>query len=262
MVSRKPGQHRERRAQFVRHVGDEIAAHRLELVESRDVARQQELLRVAVGNDLHRKDRAAAARRAQFKWLRVIAGLDVGDEFRLAHEVDHRLAGVGLDVEVEMGFRSVVAPFDPIVGIENDHAVGMRARGLAKTHERLGKLLVLAGLYALETVQQRENVIPRTAADGHLAGDWTTSASASASRHAAYGAATMPPRRRQKCSTRRSRQMRDGRPTPQPRSALQSLRSARLVYPRVHTEELTPTIIARCHHRDGGHRNNAQPCRR
>ena len=37
--------------------------------------------------------------------------------------------------------------------------------------DALGEFLLLARLHPLETIQQRENVIPNATADGHLAGN-------------------------------------------------------------------------------------------
>ena len=48
-------QHRERRAQLVRHVGDEVAPHDVDALGLRDVARQQHLLRLAERDELQRQ---------------------------------------------------------------------------------------------------------------------------------------------------------------------------------------------------------------
>jgi hypothetical protein len=70
-----------------------------------------------------------------------------------------------------MGLCRVVAPFDPVVGIEYDDTVGMRARGLAETHQRFGELLLLLALDPFETVKQRKYIVPGAGTHGNPSRD-------------------------------------------------------------------------------------------
>ena len=146
----------------MRDIGNEIAPHMLEFFEARDVARQQQFLRIAVGHDLHREDDRVGARRVQFQRMRVVVRLNVGDKLRLAQQVDYRLPAVGIQIEVEMMFGHIIAPVDTIFGIKADHTIRVRTRGLTKTYQRLRQFLMIAVFNPLVTIEECEELIPRT----------------------------------------------------------------------------------------------------
>jgi len=117
-------QHRERAAQLVRHVGDELAPHRLVAFALGDVLRQQQLHPVAVRAQLHRQ--RAAARHGDHDRLAVLTGAHHRHERRCTHEIGDRLLEVALRVEAEVLGRHAVHPLDAVGRIEQQHAVGRR----------------------------------------------------------------------------------------------------------------------------------------
>ena len=111
----KAREHRERRAQLVRDVGDEVAAHRLDARRAGDVPRQQQVL------PRRRRRRSAATACAGRRGARQphrlgeIAGAQVFDELRRAHQVDDRLAcGRARDRGRGARAAAVVAPLDAV----------------------------------------------------------------------------------------------------------------------------------------------------
>ena len=86
--------HRERRLELVRDVGDEVAAHARERLELRDVARHQQLLVERERHELQRERGPRVAARGDDDRLAVVAGVEVAQELGLAHEIDDRLADV------------------------------------------------------------------------------------------------------------------------------------------------------------------------
>ncbi len=121
-------------AQLVRNVRDEVAAHRLQARALRNVARKHQPLRVDIGNELHRKNEAVP-RRFQLQRLGELAGRDVRDEFRLAHEIGDRVADIGFGADAEMRFAGIVAPDDAVFGVQDRDAVRKRPAGLAGPSE-------------------------------------------------------------------------------------------------------------------------------
>jgi hypothetical protein len=160
-------QHGERGAQLVRDIGDEIAPHGLDSLGLGDIARQEQLLRLAVRHELQGEDRAADRhpdRRGP------LARREIVDERGSAHEVGDRLADVGARVEPELRGGGVVAPFDAALGVEHDHAVGKRLRGAAKARQRVLELAFAPHRCALVLVQRVQHLVPGAAALGHFAG--------------------------------------------------------------------------------------------
>jgi hypothetical protein len=90
-------------------IGDELAAHASGRFDSRDVARQQQLLLVAIRNDLDRQRHAGLALRRHDDGLREIPGVEIADHFGLADEVRERPAEIALGLEPEM--RAVARAF-------------------------------------------------------------------------------------------------------------------------------------------------------
>ena len=118
----KAREHRERRADLVRHVGDEIAPHRLGALALGEVLRQDELEVAVVAPDRHLQ-RAGAARRVEGDGLVELPGLQVGDEGRRADQVGDALAPVALRIEAEVIGGARVAPLDLVAGVEQEDAV-------------------------------------------------------------------------------------------------------------------------------------------
>ena len=158
----KAHQHGERRADFVRDVGDEVAAHGLGLLQRGDVARQQQQPAFAIGMQLRRhahRVRVGAVAPRQHHVAREVARRAVGAEGRVAHQVADGLQRVALGVQAEVLLRDAVAPLDAALRVEQRHAIG---RGLQRGQDAVQ--LRLAGRLALLALAQQA---PRPV--GHLA---------------------------------------------------------------------------------------------
>ena len=130
-------QHRERRADLVRHVGDEVAPHGFGLLDRRDVAREHQLLALAVGAQLDGQARQAGAiaqARGDDDIVRPVLRCQVSGEVRVAQQVADELQHVALRVDGEVARRIVVAPDDAVAVVEQQHAVG---RGLQRIQDVL-----------------------------------------------------------------------------------------------------------------------------
>ena len=163
----EPHQHRERRAQLVRHVGDEVAPHDVDALGLGDVARQEHLLRLAERDELQckREARIAGDANGLFAWLS-----QVFDELRVAHEVGDVLAEVGAALEPELRLGGAVVPLDAVRAVEDHHAVGQRLHRAAHARERVGEAFLALDRVALEPVQRGEHLVPDALALRHLAG--------------------------------------------------------------------------------------------
>ena len=64
----------------------------------------------------------------------------------------------------------VVTPVDAVIRIEAHHAVGVGTRSLAKTHQRLRQFLMIVVFNPLVTIEECEELIPRTGRPRHLPG--------------------------------------------------------------------------------------------
>ena len=155
------GQHRQRRADLVRHVGDEITPHRLVALAVRHIQRQHQLARlpadaVVAHQHLQRGFRAGVGQRQR---LLEVAVLQVGDEGRIPDQVGDPLQLVALRVQREMVAGDDVAPLDVVLAVEQDHAIG----GSLDRQQELLELLALAVVAALPVAQAAFDAV------GHLA---------------------------------------------------------------------------------------------
>ena len=141
----KTHQHRQGRADFVRDVGHEVAAHGLGLLQRRDVARQQQVPPHPVGVDVHRQHDGprgrAVAPRHQHRVGEVLVR-PVAAEGRIAHQVADRLLDVALGIKAEMALGHAVAPLDVTFGIHQHQPVGA---GLQRRQNVLHALLGRSG---------------------------------------------------------------------------------------------------------------------
>ena len=108
----------------MRHVGDEVAPHSLDALGLRHVARQEQLLRLAVLDQLQRERETGSAQDAHRR--RMLVRRQVADELRIAHQVGDGLAEVGAAVDLQVQLGGVVAPLDAIRAVEDHHAIGQR----------------------------------------------------------------------------------------------------------------------------------------
>src|SRR5690606_11768091 len=128
------GDDRERRAQLMRRVRDEILAHRLEPLLAADVADDQQLAHAGVGaHDMKRQPAASSMPDIVhddplfgFAWLEVL------EEVRVANEVLDPNAEIALAPQPEPLGRTAVEPQDLILGTEEDGAFRHRGREAAK----------------------------------------------------------------------------------------------------------------------------------
>ena len=151
-------QHRQRCADLVRHVGHEVAPHRVVALALGDVLRQHQFHAVAIAAHQHR-DRAAGARASKRHHLIEHARLKIGHECRGPHEVGDALAPIPQRVESEVIRDHAVAPFDLIARVKHHHA---GRRGL-DGRQKLIESLVFSVDLALEQTQRALDTV------GHLA---------------------------------------------------------------------------------------------
>ena len=144
----EPHQHRERRADLVRDIGHEIAAHDLGLLHGGHIARQQQRASLAVGMQPHGqldRPRRGTSGACDHDLLVPPPAVVVGREGRVAHEVVHLLLQVPPEVEPELLGGRLVRPLDASLGVQQDDAV---RRSLDRRQEflqplpRLGQLLL------------------------------------------------------------------------------------------------------------------------
>ncbi len=79
--------HRQRRAQLVRGIGDEVLAHRLQAHLPGDIAHQQQRLAAAVGHHLQRQVQIQLHRRPDHQRHRKIIAVQVVHELRRADQI-------------------------------------------------------------------------------------------------------------------------------------------------------------------------------
>jgi hypothetical protein len=197
----------------MRHVGHEVAPHRLGLLQRGDVARQQHAAVARVGMHLHRQPhhmaalvRVARCRRVDDHVAAVVPRGQVGHEGRVAHQVGQVLRQVALGVDAELAGRRLVAPFDAALLVEQHHAVG---RGLDGGQELLQPVFGLAGLL-LAVAQQLADALgqlaPHAGPARRQARPRRCAAPAAAVRRARHPApATAPPPARRRASRTSSR---------------------------------------------------------
>ena len=131
----KTRQHSERRADFMRHIGHEIAAHLIGLGEGRDITGQQQLLAIAIRVELHREfeglvDWAGAPIHLH---LALVTGLlKVAREHRIAHQMHHMLPLITLRIQPQMLTGRAVAPGNAAFAVEQRHPVGRSLDGIQK----------------------------------------------------------------------------------------------------------------------------------
>ena len=93
----KAGQHRERRANLMRRVGDKVAPHRLGLLQRCDIARQQHAAVAGIRMHLHRQAQrqtrplAAGGRRVDQHIAAVVQRGEVSDKGRVTHQIGQML---------------------------------------------------------------------------------------------------------------------------------------------------------------------------
>ncbi len=106
------GDHRQRRAQLVRGIGDEVLAHRLEAHLPRHIAHQQQRLAAAVGHHLQRQEHIELHRRTDDQRHRKIIAVQVVRELRGANQIVDAQAHVHRPPQPQQSGRLTVEPDD------------------------------------------------------------------------------------------------------------------------------------------------------
>jgi hypothetical protein len=145
--------HGERRAQLVGDVRDEVAAHRLHPFPARHVAREQQLLVVAVGHELHGQDALIVSHALQRERLAVELRVEIAREHRVADEVGDGLLPVALQGEAEVVLGRGVHPLDAVLAVENHDAPGHRLARLAEAPHQPRKARLALALLAQDAVE-------------------------------------------------------------------------------------------------------------
>ena len=156
---------RDRRLQFVRHVGDEVAPHGVELFFQRDIPGQQQYLVVAERDHPHREHGGLATRAPQHQRFGESIRVEVGKEVRVAQQVRDRLPGVALGVDIEMALRGRVRPLDLPFTIQDHDAVRQRLAGGAKPGQCAGHGVFRLVARPEVAVQFRQRGFPGATAD-------------------------------------------------------------------------------------------------
>ena len=157
------GNHRQRRAQFMRRIGDKVLARRLQAHLAGHVARQQQRLAGAVGHELQRQVLVELRRGPDHQWHRVVFPLQVLHELGRTDQVVDAQADVDGALEPEEPARRAVEPDDLALAGQDDDAVRQRGRGLAQLAEQLHELLFVIALAPVQPHDLRDDVAPDAA---------------------------------------------------------------------------------------------------
>ncbi len=152
----------------MRDIGDEVAAHRIDAFEVRDVAGHQQLLRFAERHQLEGQGKFAVDRRFADQAPRIIGRVKKIQELCLPQQVTYELATIALAVQPHVFAGGGIAPFDLFAAVEDDHAVGHGHCGVLELLERGGELAAAGSLAFLEFLQAIENVTPGAGGVGRL----------------------------------------------------------------------------------------------
>ena len=155
------GDHGERRAQFVRGIGDEVLAHLLETHLARHVAQHQQALILAIRNELEGHVAFDVRVDAHDDGQRILPAAQVLHEIRMAHQVVDAQAQVGAPREVEQLTRLAIEPDDFALRIEHDHAVGHGRGGAPQLAEQPRQPLLVKSLAPMQAHHLRHHVAPQ-----------------------------------------------------------------------------------------------------
>ncbi|MNR04744.1 hypothetical protein D3C85_1207320 [compost metagenome] len=154
-------QHGQGRAQFVRDVGDEVAARGFQAFDLRDVARDEQALIAGVGRQLHHHQPLLALL-AQPHQDGFGPGRTVGvfHELRRAQQVQQVVAAVRGQAQTQVLARHAVAPVDLEVFIQGHRAVRQRLGGRQHALHGVAGFSQFAGAGPGVAVQRGEDVVP------------------------------------------------------------------------------------------------------
>src|SRR5690606_12495368 len=151
--------HGQRRAQLVRCIRDEIAAHRLELHLPGDVAHDREPLILPVRDQRDREPRVLPHRRRD-RHLLALRRREIAHEIRVTDEIVDAVADVARGIETEQPRRRRIAPEDLVIGVQDDAAAAERAAALPDRAQQAVILLLTVARLDADLVDAREQLGP------------------------------------------------------------------------------------------------------
>ena len=133
-ILQKPGNDRERGAQFMRGVGHEVAPDHVQVIEVGHVPRDQQTLALvrAEGGDAQGQREGAVVLGGDIQGVPVFPDLDEVGQVRLGEQVRQPPALVPWPVDVEQGGGGGVGPFDALQLVQDDQGVRQGVRRLAE----------------------------------------------------------------------------------------------------------------------------------
>ena len=135
---------RQRRAQLVRDVRDEIATHLLEAHQLADIARDQQRTVAGIADQAQIEPQGLVAGRGQVVQRIDAAAAQPVDDARRAQEIRHVSADVLRILEPKQVARGRVEPLDAMVVVERDDRVRQRGRGIAERAKQAHQMPLLA----------------------------------------------------------------------------------------------------------------------
>ena len=158
----------QRGAQFVRHVGDEIAAHLFQMHEFADVARDEQPELVGIRNQTQAQAQVGLHRRCgiEQRFRVAAAGQPVRDRQRLQAIAECRAEIAGI-VQAQQPGRGFVEPLDALaVALDHDDGVGQRGGGGAVGAQHVDQPALARPHLVLAAIEQAVQLIPDPRAGG------------------------------------------------------------------------------------------------
>ena len=151
---------RQRRAQLVRGVGDEVLAHGLEAHLAGDIAHQQQRLPGAVGHQLQREIQVGLHRRADDQGHREIIPVQIVHELRRANQIVDPQAEIDRPLQSEQARGLSVEPDDFVLAAQDDDAVRQRRRRAPQLAKQLHQALLVKLLAPMQAHHLPDDVAP------------------------------------------------------------------------------------------------------
>ena len=160
--------HRQRGAQLVRGIRDEILAHGLEAHLAGHVAHQQQRLPGSVGNHLQRQMQVHLHRRTDDQRHRKIIAVQIVHEFRRADQVVDAQADVDRALQTQQARGLAVEPDDFLLAAQNDDAVRQRRGRAPQLAKQLHQPLFVKLLAPMQAHHLPDDIAPDSADVGRI----------------------------------------------------------------------------------------------